>query len=119
MDVFIVITCAMNEVYDSREFYKPIVTPFDVEKAFNPNSQSLKFTFDYNSFLGKVLDNPNIEPLNDPDVSLLTGKLRINNSENLEENASTEGKNALNQCFRVLNLKSPLQKHNLINLNLM
>ncbi|XP_044764321.1 2-(3-amino-3-carboxypropyl)histidine synthase subunit 2 [Coccinella septempunctata] len=90
MDVFIVITCAMNEVYDSKEFYKPIVTPFDVEKAFNPESQSLKFTYDYNSFLKSVSDSCEIKPLDEPDVSLLTGRMRSNQSEDSEGTTAEE-----------------------------
>ncbi|XP_045466487.1 2-(3-amino-3-carboxypropyl)histidine synthase subunit 2 [Harmonia axyridis] len=90
MDIFVVITCAMNEVYDSKEFYKPIVTPFDVEKAFNLKSTSLKFTYDYNSFLNEVSDVSKIKPLVEPDFSLLTGKMRYNQSDSSEEISTKE-----------------------------
>ncbi|KAK9874379.1 hypothetical protein WA026_002726 [Henosepilachna vigintioctopunctata] len=76
MDVYIVITCAMNEVYDSKEFYKPIVTPYDVEIAFNPGLEDISFSYDYNSFLNKVSDDSSLKPVSESDVSLLTGNLR-------------------------------------------
>ncbi|KAL3271079.1 hypothetical protein HHI36_021578 [Cryptolaemus montrouzieri] len=78
MDIYIVITCAMNEVYESKDFYKPIVTPCDVEKAFNLESEAIKFTYDYNSFLSKVTNEKELKPLEGTDISLLTGSLRSN-----------------------------------------
>ncbi|KAB0791422.1 hypothetical protein PPYR_03222 [Photinus pyralis] len=100
MDVYVVVSCAMNEIYDSREFYKPIVTPYDVEVALNEAATSHDFTYNYNDYLSDA----EIRPKEDADVSLITGALR---SSTLEETAeeSTEiavrndGTVALNTSF--------------------
>lgn len=67
----------MNEIYESRDFYKPIVTPYDVESALNPQVKDLKFSYDYNTILNQSQLDPDLEsklPAND--VSLLTGHIR-------------------------------------------
>ena len=39
MDVFVLIACAENSLIDSKEFLRPIVTPFEMELACNPRRQ--------------------------------------------------------------------------------
>ncbi|CAG9854447.1 unnamed protein product [Phyllotreta striolata] len=76
LDIYVVITCSMNEIYESRDFYKPIATPFDIEIALNRNADSISdFTYDYNAFLGNTEIASNTEAVGD--VSLLTNKLRV------------------------------------------
>ena len=36
MDVYVLIACPESSLLDSKEFYKPIVTPFELEIALNP-----------------------------------------------------------------------------------
>ncbi|XP_060533166.1 2-(3-amino-3-carboxypropyl)histidine synthase subunit 2 [Cylas formicarius] len=80
MDVYVMITCAMNEIYESREFYRPIVTPFDIELALNPSTNGIQFSYDYNAYLKDVDDIGSIKmDENETDVSLLTGKVRTAN----------------------------------------
>lgn len=89
MDVYVIITCAMNEIYESRDYYKPLVTPYDVEIALNSNAKDVNFSYDYNSFINASnLDNLEVD-LNE-DVSLLTGNVRSNRTddEKLEENSA-------------------------------
>lgn len=79
----------MNEMYESRDFYKPIVTPYDIETALNPQTTGLNFSYDYNSFLEKSELDPDLEfkiPAND--VSLLTGKLRSHLDSDTNEDSS-------------------------------
>lgn len=81
------ITCAMNEIYDSRDFYKPVVTPYDVEVALNSNAK-IQFTYDFNSYLSNLDERVGLaKNENETDVSLLTGKLRSNApaNESIEE----------------------------------
>ncbi|KAK5638455.1 hypothetical protein RI129_012750 [Pyrocoelia pectoralis] len=86
MDVYVVVSCAMNEIYDSREFYKPIVTPYDVEVALNAAAESHDFTFNYNDYLTDSEIRPNVES----DVSLITGALRLNVREQSGEVSGNE-----------------------------
>lgn len=100
----------MNEIYESRDFYKPIVTPYDIEMALNDNNfDTNNFTYDFNSFLSKtsqVVENLNEDKL---DVSLLTGHIRNLNKkidENIENDERTndlavrnDGTLALNSSY--------------------
>lgn len=72
----------MNEIFDSRDFYQPLVTPYDVEVALNPNVNGINFSYDFNSSLQLDVELNKTEILDSlkSDVSLLTGKIR-----NLEE----------------------------------
>ena len=33
IDVFILISCPLNSIYDLKTFYKPLITPFELELA--------------------------------------------------------------------------------------
>jgi diphthamide biosynthesis protein 2 len=39
IDIFVLIACPENSLLDSKEFYRPIVTPYEVELAFNANRE--------------------------------------------------------------------------------
>ncbi|CAH0548955.1 unnamed protein product [Brassicogethes aeneus] len=80
VDLYVIITCAMNEIYESRDYYKPIVTPYDVEVALNVNSKNLNFTYDYNSFINDS-DLDSLEVNLEEDVSLLSGNVRRNKTD--------------------------------------
>ncbi|EFA05560.1 2-(3-amino-3-carboxypropyl)histidine synthase subunit 2 [Tribolium castaneum] len=73
IDIYVVVTCALNEIYDSRDYYKPIVTIYDVEMALNPAPEGLEFTYDYNDVITRPLNDVTSDP---NDVSLLTGRIR-------------------------------------------
>lgn len=86
-----VIGCALNEIYENRDFYKPVVTPYDIESALNPkhDDTSSKFSYDYNQLLLKDLDPNSLKDnIVQNDVSLLSGKIR--SSETGEEMNSLE-----------------------------
>ncbi|XP_018329150.1 2-(3-amino-3-carboxypropyl)histidine synthase subunit 2-like [Agrilus planipennis] len=78
IEVYILVSCSMNELYESRDFYQPIVTPYDVEMALNPNAKQLQFSYDFNTYFSETdLENLNLRKANeDADVSLITGKVR-------------------------------------------
>lgn len=44
IDIFVLVACPENSLIDSKEFFKPIVTPFEVEIALN---SSREWTGDY------------------------------------------------------------------------
>lgn len=39
VDVYVVVACAENSLVDSSEFYKPVVTPYEMELACNPERE--------------------------------------------------------------------------------
>ena len=39
IDIFVLIACPENSLIDSKEFFRPIVTPFEMELACNPQRQ--------------------------------------------------------------------------------
>ncbi|XP_006819822.1 2-(3-amino-3-carboxypropyl)histidine synthase subunit 2-like [Saccoglossus kowalevskii] len=82
VDVFVLISCPENSLIDSSEFYKPIVTPFEMEIACN---QAREWTGDYVTDFRQLLpggDNFIEMPSDDvsgnleTDVSLITGGIR-------------------------------------------
>lgn len=84
----------MNEIYESRDFYKPIVTPFDVEMALNESSSTPNdFTYDYNAFLSKATEVKGGNVEEKLDVSLLSGNIRNLSRKNEECGESDEKTN--------------------------
>lgn len=95
LDVYVVVTCAQSEIYDTRDFYKPIVTPYDIEIALNANhKKDLKFSYDYNSFFNQT-DILCSQPAESTDVSLLTNNLRSQRDESLHKSVVNDSQIAL------------------------
>lgn len=86
----------MSEIYENRDYYKPIVTPYDVELALNANhNKNLTFSYDYNSFL---TDNEilSAQDSDRTDVSLLTNTVRsLGIDDNFPESFSTHNQIAV------------------------
>ena len=56
IDVFVLVACPENTMVDSREFYTPIVSPFDVELALVPDrTWTGAYTTDFNRILATDL----------------------------------------------------------------
>ncbi|GJQ85950.1 hypothetical protein Trydic_g21798 [Trypoxylus dichotomus] len=88
MDMYILICCPMSDIFDSRDFHKPLVTPYDIEVALNPKSANINFSYDFNSdYLKEELDS-NIE--NKPDVSLISGNIRYKEDHEESKDNSNE-----------------------------
>lgn len=87
IDCFVFIGCPENNVYDSRDFYKPLLTVFEAELALNPawREQYPNFySVDFNDTLPngkfyKAIDDESIDSnrnVDDYDVSLISGRVR-------------------------------------------
>uniref|UniRef100_A0A665WRM6 2-(3-amino-3-carboxypropyl)histidine synthase subunit 2 n=1 Tax=Echeneis naucrates TaxID=173247 RepID=A0A665WRM6_ECHNA len=84
IDIFVLIACPENSLLDSSEFYKPVVTPFEMDMACNNNREwSEEYVTDFRHLLP---GGQNHVPLADQqegeeetDVSLITGALRSRN----------------------------------------
>lgn len=81
----------MSDVYDNRDFYRPIVTPYDVEIALNPAaSTDVPFSYNYNTFLSSAEEITETDfESGKSDVSLITGKMRTSETK-CEERRDTE-----------------------------
>ncbi|XP_013405912.1 2-(3-amino-3-carboxypropyl)histidine synthase subunit 2-like [Lingula anatina] len=78
IDVFVLVACPENSLLDSSEFYKPIVTPFEMEIACN---QAREWTGEYITDFRKLLPGSThfvemSEASQQQEVSLLTGAMR-------------------------------------------
>lgn len=52
IDIFVLIACPENTMLDSSEFYKPVVTPFEMEVACNRNREwSEEYVTDFRHLL--------------------------------------------------------------------
>ncbi|XP_050399954.1 2-(3-amino-3-carboxypropyl)histidine synthase subunit 2 isoform X2 [Patella vulgata] len=80
VDVFVLVSCCENTLVDCKEFYKPIVTPYDLEIACNGNTQwTGQYTTDYTQLLPGSTSYVPVSPDKDNtvvDVSMVTNKLR-------------------------------------------
>lgn len=77
MDAFVVIACPENLVYDSRDFFKPMLTPFEVELAFNSSREfSTQYCMDFRQILSTGPNYVPFESSSDSDVSLISGAIR-------------------------------------------
>nr|XP_050861756.1 2-(3-amino-3-carboxypropyl)histidine synthase subunit 2 [Vespula vulgaris] len=77
VDAFVIIACSENEVFDSRDFLRPILMPFEVDLAFNTSRKfSTQYCMDFRQILPGGLNYCDFETSMETDVSLITGKVR-------------------------------------------
>ncbi|XP_075791903.1 LOW QUALITY PROTEIN: 2-(3-amino-3-carboxypropyl)histidine synthase subunit 2 [Pelodiscus sinensis] len=82
VDVFVLVACPQNSLLDSRDFYRPVVTPYELELACNPAREwSSRYVTDFRDLLPGGCAHvgfPSAAPGEGdvPDVSLITGGLR-------------------------------------------
>lgn len=81
IDCFVLVGCPENNTYSSKDFYKPLVSVFEVEMALNP-AWHLQFPDTYSTEFKDVLpdgklfrDMTGIEVIEN-DISLVTGRVR-------------------------------------------
>ncbi|NXO05363.1 DPH2 synthase, partial [Rhinopomastus cyanomelas] len=82
VDIFVLVACAQNSLLDSSDFYRPVVTPYELELACNPGR---KWTGNYLTDFRELLPGacayvelPPVVPAAEavPDMSLITGEMR-------------------------------------------
>lgn len=111
IDIFVLIACPENSLLDSSEFFKPVVTPFEMEVACNPNREgSEEYVTDFRHLLpGGQSHVPLAEEQDykEADVSLISGALRRQclNSEP-ETSLSSSSVVLRNQTMTVANTNS-------------
>ncbi|KAA8579309.1 hypothetical protein FQN60_007099 [Etheostoma spectabile] len=113
IDIFVLIACPENSLLDSSEFYKPVVTPFEMEVACNKNREwSEEYVTDFRHLLpGGQSHVPLADQQEDgdeTDVSLITGALRSSSLLSNEPAVSPWGSSLVprNQTLTVANTNS-------------
>ncbi|NXU93478.1 DPH2 synthase, partial [Xiphorhynchus elegans] len=82
VDVFVLVACAQNSLLDSSDFYRPIVTPYELELACNPAREwTGNYLTDFRDLLPGAcahMELPPVVPAAEaiPDISLITGEMR-------------------------------------------
>ncbi|XP_077591891.1 2-(3-amino-3-carboxypropyl)histidine synthase subunit 2 [Stigmatopora nigra] len=81
IDIFVLISCPENLLLDSSEFYRPVVTPFEMEVACNRNREwSAQYVTDFRHLLPGGKDYvplpKELKECDETDVSLITGAMR-------------------------------------------
>ncbi|XP_041975133.1 2-(3-amino-3-carboxypropyl)histidine synthase subunit 2 [Aricia agestis] len=79
IDIYVMVACPENELYNNRDFYKPIVYPYELELALNSNRDgySTHHVTDYDELLPGNRHFCEVNHiLESTDVSLITGKIR-------------------------------------------
>ncbi|KAJ0022627.1 hypothetical protein NQD34_014761 [Periophthalmus magnuspinnatus] len=111
IDIFVLIACPENSLLDSSEFYKPIVTPFEMEVACNPKREwSEEYVTDFRHLLPGGQSHVPLAELQDfseADVSLISGDLRRQCIDPESDQASESSSLVLrNQTMTVANTNS-------------
>ncbi|XP_034021332.1 2-(3-amino-3-carboxypropyl)histidine synthase subunit 2 [Thalassophryne amazonica] len=112
LDIFVLIACPENSLLDSSEFYRPIVTPFEMEIACNKNREwSGDYITDFRHLLpGGQSHVPwaELEDFEETDVSLITGALRSHHLVNSDAEESSHSSSLVlrNQTLTVATANS-------------
>ena len=85
IDVFVLIACPENSLLDSKEYLKPIITPFELDVALNSNRE---WTGVYHANFQDLLPDGKSykefdEEISEGDFSLISGKVRIKDKSGL------------------------------------
>ncbi|XP_029004493.1 2-(3-amino-3-carboxypropyl)histidine synthase subunit 2 [Betta splendens] len=111
IDIFVLIACPENSLLDTSEFYKPVVTPFEMEVACNRNREwSEEYVTDFQRLLPGGQSHVPLadqQEEDETDVSLITGELRSHSLLKSEPEASCGSSVVLrNQTMTVANTGS-------------
>ncbi|XP_028289923.1 2-(3-amino-3-carboxypropyl)histidine synthase subunit 2 [Gouania willdenowi] len=113
IDIFVLIACPENSLLDSSEFFKPVVTPYEMEVACNKDRVwSEDYVVDFRNLLPGGLNHVPLSEHHedgDTDVSLITGALRSQSFSNSDPKDSTHRSSSVvlrNQTMTVANHNS-------------
>ncbi|XP_029955775.1 2-(3-amino-3-carboxypropyl)histidine synthase subunit 2 [Salarias fasciatus] len=113
IDIFVLIACPENSLLDSSDFYKPVVTPFEMEVACNSQREwSEEYVTDFRRLLPGGRSHVPLADQQDEsdetDVSLITGALRSRSLLNGEAAEASGGSSVVlrNQTLTVADTHS-------------
>jgi len=89
IDIFVLVACPENSLIDSQEFYKPIITPFELEIACSrQRSWTGEYITDYreilpdDKWLTDMEEKDGLNVVEEPEYSLISGNLIKNMNMN-------------------------------------
>lgn len=113
IDIYVLVACPENSLLDSSEFYRPVVTPFEMELACNKHREwTGEYVTDFrellpggSSHVGFPEPSQSATEEETTDVSLITGALRScsTNSSEMMHNSETSSLVLRNQTLTVAN----------------
>ncbi|XP_053106897.1 2-(3-amino-3-carboxypropyl)histidine synthase subunit 2 [Hemicordylus capensis] len=98
IEIFVLVACPQNSLLDSADFYRPLVTPYEMEMACNPaRAWTGSYITDFRNLLPGACEHIPFpskvsEADSEPDISLITGELRsvcLSPAPNPEPTSST------------------------------
>lgn len=92
MDAFIVIACPESEIFDSKDFFKPLLMPYEVDMAFNSGRElSSHYCMDFRQILDGGSNYVEFQGASEEtDVSLITGNLRNFAHDDDDDNSASK-----------------------------
>uniref|UniRef100_T2M719 2-(3-amino-3-carboxypropyl)histidine synthase subunit 2 n=1 Tax=Hydra vulgaris TaxID=6087 RepID=T2M719_HYDVU len=112
IDIFVLVACPENSLIDSKEYFKPIITPFELEIAcLNSREWNGEYLTDFCELLEgglSYLDIKDDDGFVEPEYSLITGQLRSGVNK-IENNFDSSNEIAL------INENNKLVAHNITN----
>ncbi|XP_058808392.1 2-(3-amino-3-carboxypropyl)histidine synthase subunit 2 [Phymastichus coffea] len=83
IDVFVLVSCPESSLLDTHGYFKPIVTPYEIDLAFNTARKlSLFHSIDFKELLFGGINHIVFESSQESDYSLTSGKIRSSKSIN-------------------------------------
>ncbi|KAJ9593395.1 hypothetical protein L9F63_015099 [Diploptera punctata] len=78
IEVFVLVACPENSLMDSKEFFQPIVTPYELEIACNARKWTERYVLEFQNLLSGATDYQETDSSVDDfgDVSLVSGRVR-------------------------------------------
>ncbi|XP_048353305.1 2-(3-amino-3-carboxypropyl)histidine synthase subunit 2 [Sphaerodactylus townsendi] len=82
VDIFVLVACPQNSLLDSSDYYRPLVTPYEMEMACNPaRAWTGRYITDFCCLLpgaSEYIPIPDkiADSNREPDISLITGEMR-------------------------------------------
>lgn len=106
IDAFCIVSCPENALLDSREYLKPVLTPYELIQALDPHSQWNIYNYELDICqLESELSNMKISNTNNPNgdddipyFSLATGKLVSKTSEKISGIETSESEAVSNRA---------------------
>ncbi|XP_003741614.1 2-(3-amino-3-carboxypropyl)histidine synthase subunit 2 [Galendromus occidentalis] len=81
IDIYVYVACPENTFFDSKEFYRPVITPYELEVALNPNREwGAQYFTNFDDILPggcAYVEPPDTFELDrEYDMSLVSGRIR-------------------------------------------
>uniref|UniRef100_A0A0K8S2J4 2-(3-amino-3-carboxypropyl)histidine synthase subunit 2 n=1 Tax=Crotalus horridus TaxID=35024 RepID=A0A0K8S2J4_CROHD len=79
VDIFVLVACPQNSLLNSTDYYRPLITPYELEIACNPaRTWTGRYVTDFRHLLPGACDHVLFpeKTNNEPSISLITGQLR-------------------------------------------